>query len=277
MKTLAVLIPTDFSSVSEHVFPILNVLNKNLAVKVHLLHVIEANDAIIAENPDLSEAVDLVAFHKKEAYATQKFNDLKEAGLNFEPHIKIGLLTQEINKAAEELNADLVIMGTNGSSGFMERISGSEAQHVVRQLNVPVLTVRPGTSINELKNILLVADFEHFGKGEQINMIKQIADAFESTIHLLQILKEGDEPYADEIKEQMKFFAKEHELTKFETHFYRDKKVADGVRNFNKEAEMDLVCIRTHGRKGINHFLFGSIAERLVNHCLKPLLTFHLK
>ncbi len=100
MKTLAVLIPTDFSSVSEHVFPVLNALNKNLAIKVHLLHVIEANDSIIAENPDLSEAVDLVAFHKKEAYATQKFNDLKEAGLNFEPHIKIGLLTQEINKAA---------------------------------------------------------------------------------------------------------------------------------------------------------------------------------
>ncbi|TKB97669.1 universal stress protein [Pedobacter cryophilus] len=277
MKTFNILIPTDFSAESEQAFQSAIVLAKNLDANIHLLHVIQANDAIIAENPDLSEAVDLVAFHKKEANAIQKFNALKEAGLDFEPHVKIGLLTKEINKTSRELNANLVIMGTKGSSGFMEKISGSEAQHVVRQLEVPVLTLRPGTSLNELKNILLVADYEHFGKGEQINMIKQIADAFDSTIHLLQILKEGDEPYADEILEQMKFFAKEHQLVKFETHFYRDKKIAEGVRNFNKEAEMDLVCIRTHGRKGISHLLFGSIAERLVNHCLKPLLTFHLK
>lgn len=277
MKTFNILIPTDFSPESEQAFQASIVLAKKLDAKIHLLHVIQANDTIIAENPDLSEAVDLIAIHKKEAIATQKFNALKEAGLVFAPYVKIGLLTKQINKTAKELNANLVIMGTKGSSGFMEKISGSEAQHVVRQLEVPVLTLRPGTSINELKNILLVADYKHFGEGEQINMIKQIADAFDSTIHLLQILKDGDEPYADEILEQMEFFAKEHQLVKFETHFYRDKKVAEGVRNFNKEAEMDLVCIRTHGRKGINQFLFGSIAERLVNHCLKPLLTFHLK
>ena len=277
MKTLNLLIPTDFSPVSEQAIQTAYKLAKNIDAKIHILHVIEANDAIIAENPDLSEAIDLKAFHKKEANAAEKFNALKEAGLDFVPHVKIGLLTKEINKVAREISANLLIMGTEGSSGFMEKISGSDAQHVVRQLEVPVLTLRPGTSINELKNILLVADFEHFGKGEQINMIKQIADAFDSTIHLLQIIKEEDEPYADEILEQMKFFAKEHQLVKFETNFYRDKKVADGVRNFNKEAEMDLVCIRTHGRKGISHFLFGSIAERLVNHCLKPLLTFHLK
>jgi nucleotide-binding universal stress UspA family protein len=108
-------------------------------------------------------------------------------------------------------------------------------------------------------------------------MIKQLAKAFDSTIHLLQILKEVDEPYTDVIQAQMKFFAEEHQFTKFETHLQRDKKVTHGVKNFNQEYEMDLVCIRTHGRKGISYFLFGSIAERLINQCIKPLLTFHLK
>ncbi len=132
----------------------------------------------------------------------------------------------------------------------MERISGSEAQHVARFLQVPVITLRPYTSIFDLKNILFVADFEMFGKGIQINLIKKIAHAFGSTIHLLQILKPEDVPYLDEIEEQMKFFAREHELERYEMHVYRDDHVASGVRNFNKESEMDLVCIRSHGRKG---------------------------
>jgi nucleotide-binding universal stress UspA family protein len=168
-------------------------------------------------------------------------------------------------------------MSTHGADGFMERISGSEAQHVARFLQVPVITLRPGTSVLKLENILFVADFEMFGKGIQINLIKQLAIAFDSTIHLLQILKEEDEPYVDEIEAQMKFFAEEHGIQKYEMHLYRDKKIASGIKNFNQEADMDLVCIRTHGRRGISHLWFGSIAERLVNHCLKPLLTFHLR
>lgn len=277
MKPLNILIPTDFSAVSERAFLMTDKLSQKFAVNIHLLHVIEANDSLIAGDPNSSEAVDITAFHKKEEEAQKNFNSLRNTGNNFEPHIKTGLLIDQIRLASIEFEADLVIMGTKGSDGFMEKISGSEAQHIVRYLEMPVITLRPGTPVTELKNILLAADFEHFGKGIQINLIKNIAEAFGSTIHLLQILKEDDERYADQIQAQMKFFAEEHHLGHYEIHLYRDRHVTTGVKNFNKEAEMDLVCVRTHGRKGISHILFGSIAERLVNHCLKPLLTFHLK
>jgi len=277
MQNLNILIPLDFSSVSEQAFLMADLLALKIPLNIHLLHIIEANEAVIAGNPELSESLDLTAFQKKEKDALAYFEALKNTGRNFHPHIKVGLITSQINLAAKEFNADLVIMGTKGANGWMERISGSEAQHVARHLNIPVLTLRPGTPVSELKNILLVDDFELIEKGTQIDLIKLIADAFGSTIHLLQILKEVDEPYADDILAQMKFFADEHQLHRFETHIYRDKKVEDGIRNFNKEAQMDLVCIRTHARKGINHLLFGSIAERLVNHCLKPLITFHIK
>lgn len=271
MNTLIILIPTDFSLVSLQGLQMAKMLAMKMPVQLHLLHVVEANDQ------DISEGINLEELIVKESQALMNFNSLKESGENFQFQIKRGLLIDEINLAAAELSADLIIMGTNGADGFMEKISGSEAQHVARYLTIPVLTLRPHTPITELKNILLVADFEHFGNGIQMSMLKMIAEAFGSTIHLLQILKENDEKYADQIEAQMNFFAREHVLNKFEIHLYRDHHVVEGVRNFNKEAEMDLVCVRTHGRKGINHILFGSIAERLVNRCMKPLLTFKLK
>ncbi|HEY0900189.1 MAG TPA: universal stress protein [Sphingobacteriaceae bacterium] len=274
MKMLKVLIPTDFSEVSFLALQMAELLSKKIPVQVHMVHVIEANTS----SADYAETdVEQKGLQAKEEKALIHFNSLKAAGQSFESHIKVGLLTDQINASAQELGADLIIMGTHGSAGFMERISGSEAQHVARYQKVPVITIRPGTATMELKNILLVADFERFGKGFRVDTIKAIAEAFDSTIHLLQIVQEDEEKYADQIEAKMRSFAAEHQLTKYEAHLYRDRKVAEGVRNFNREAEMDLVCIPTHGRKGINHFLFGSIAERLVNHCIKPLLTFQLK
>ncbi len=272
MNTLSVLIPTDFSEVSLLALDMAGLLEAKLPVRVHLLHVLEVNDS----SADSLESISSQELLKRKHDAEQKLANMTR-GKTYETLIKTGLLTDQINAAAEELNAGLVIMGTHGSAGFMEKISGSEAQHVVRQLKIPVLTIRAGAMIAAPKNILLVSDFELLGTGVQINIIKAIAEAFDSTIHLLQIVTEGEETYADEMLSQMERFAREHQLQKYETHLYRDRKVADGVRNFNKEAEMDLVCIRTHGRKGISHLLFGSIAERLVNHCIRPLLTFQLK
>ena len=273
MESLTILIPTDFSNLSFLGLDMASILSRKLDVKIHLLHVLQVNDS----DSDFQEGYLNLELEKKTKAAIEKMEALKTQGFIFESHVRIGKLTEQINNAAFELNTDLVVMGTNGSEGFMEFISGSEAQHVARHLQIPVLTIRPGTPMLELKNILLVADFELFGKGAQIGTIKKLASAFDSTIHLLQILTIEEEKHSELIKAQMKFFAEEHQLEKYETHLYRDHKVADGVRNFNREAEMDLVCIRSNGRKGINHLLFGSIAERLVNHCIKPLLTFQLK
>ncbi len=274
MKTLKVLIPTDFSDVSFLALQMTELLSKKIPVEVHIVHVIEVNTSS-AEYAETD--IDKKTIREKEERAMIRFTSLKASNRSFQSHIRIGLLTDQIDASAQELGADLIIMGTDGSDGFMERISGSEAQHVARYLKVPVITIRPGAAATGLNNILLVADFEGVAKRLQIGPIKALADAFDSTLHLLQIVEEDEEKYADRIEEKMRSFAVEHQLTRFETHLYRDCKVARGVRNFNREAEMELVCFPTHGRKGLNHFLFRSIAERLVNHCIKPLLTFQLK
>ncbi len=264
MDDINILIPTDFSTLSEQALLMADKLSEKLPLKIHLLHVIEG------DNHNLSEAVDLAGSH---------FNSLQKTGKNIEFHIKTGLLTDQIHLAAYEIEADLVIMGTKTSDDFTEFISGWEAQQLSENYKVPVIKLRPGTDNMNLKltNILLITDFEYFGKGRQINLIKRIVEAFNGTIHLLQILKESDERYIDLIEAQMNFFAKEHHFERFEIHLYRDYQVAGSIQNFNKEAEMDMVCIRTQDSKGIGHLLFGSIAEGLIIHTQKPVLTFRLK
>ncbi|MBF0559214.1 MAG: universal stress protein [Nitrospirae bacterium] len=47
----------------------------------------------------------------------------------------------------------------------------------------------------------------------------------------------------------------------------------EGILTFAKEKNIDLIVIATHGRKGLDHFLFGSTAEKIVRYAPCPVLT----
>ena len=49
---------------------------------------------------------------------------------------------KEILKVAEEIDAGLIVMATNGRSGFVENVLGSNAENVVHRAKCPVLTIR---------------------------------------------------------------------------------------------------------------------------------------
>ena len=55
--------------------------------------------------------------------------------------IRFGTPHEEITKFADEMDVDLVIMGTHGRTGLAHLLVGSVAERVVRTSKVPVLTV----------------------------------------------------------------------------------------------------------------------------------------
>jgi nucleotide-binding universal stress UspA family protein len=59
-----------------------------------------------------------------------------------EHRIEIGDAAKEILRAARDLSADLIVMGTHGRTGIA-RLLGSVAEKVVRRAQCPVLTIRP--------------------------------------------------------------------------------------------------------------------------------------
>ncbi|GFH62761.1 MAG: universal stress protein [Candidatus Desulfovibrio kirbyi] len=48
---------------------------------------------------------------------------------------------------------------------------------------------------------------------------------------------------------------------------------AEEILNRAREEEVDLIVMGTHGRKGIDRILFGSVAERVVKNAEMPVLT----
>ncbi|MEO8794541.1 MAG: universal stress protein [Daejeonella sp.] len=62
-------------------------------------------------------------------------------GIVFHKYSKIGTPKVEILATAEECNADLIILGTHGRTGFDHFISGSVSESVIRKSKCPVLII----------------------------------------------------------------------------------------------------------------------------------------
>jgi nucleotide-binding universal stress UspA family protein len=58
-------------------------------------------------------------------------------------HLRMGKVALEIVALAEELGADLIVMGSRGLGGVRRALMGSVSDSVVRHAHCPVLVVRP--------------------------------------------------------------------------------------------------------------------------------------
>lgn len=58
-------------------------------------------------------------------------------------HVREGLPETQIPALAEELDAELVVLGTVGRTGFTAALLGNTAEHVIEQLNCDVLAIKP--------------------------------------------------------------------------------------------------------------------------------------
>lgn len=77
---------------------------------------------------------------------TKELVDLKaratERGLAVETRVTNGIPSEEVLRAAEAGDADLIVVGTRGKSGLEHVVLGSTAERVIRMAPCPVLAVR---------------------------------------------------------------------------------------------------------------------------------------
>ncbi len=74
--------------------------------------------------------------------------------------VKTHKVFSEINDVAEEFEADLIVMGSQGTAGVKEVFVGSNTEKVVRTSNCPVLVIKERISNFKIDKAVFVTDFE---------------------------------------------------------------------------------------------------------------------
>ena len=142
MEYKRILCPVDFSDISKRVLEIAADLAKRFGADLHVIHVFQLPatmlEAVYEDPTDMEEEI------------RQRLNDkLNEfVQKTKKPDVKIttgvyeGVPDVEIIKSTRENKADMIVMGTRGKTGLSHVLLGSVAERVIRNAEVPVMTVR---------------------------------------------------------------------------------------------------------------------------------------
>jgi len=276
MTPLKVLIPTDFSVQAEYAWILVSKLAKKLPMEVHFLHVLNMPETVTLSEDGKVETcgeIDVRFVESQKAIAERKLDETRHmAGTEVRTHLRFGKATDTILSFAESQSFDLIAMGTKGSWGVKEKLSGSETQMVARKSRIPVLSLMCDRSDLEINNLLLVHDFTD-PNPQEMSLLRSVKEAFQPVLHLLQIQKQPGAEQTAKIESAMSRFASIHQLGEVEKHILQDNDVENGVIHFNQMHDMDLICMGTHGKGGLLH---SSATEKLINHMFKPIISFHL-
>jgi nucleotide-binding universal stress UspA family protein len=112
---------------------------------VHALYVVDVRMSPISADMDHDEVVALVD-ESGERPTAAVIDRAERAGVPSVEAIRLGIPHRVIEAYAGEEGVDLVVMGTHGRTGIEHALVGSVTERVVRTLDVPVLTVHPGST-----------------------------------------------------------------------------------------------------------------------------------
>ena len=143
MRARRILVPIDFSEGSTEAFVTGLAMAKESEAQLTLLHVLHVAMTTLPDVAMLSPDVQRSVEESVEHGLQQLCERARAVGVDADWRIAVGSTAVEICLLAQELAADLIVIGSHGGGAFAHAILGSVAERVVRKASCPVLTVRP--------------------------------------------------------------------------------------------------------------------------------------
>ncbi len=279
------LVALDGSELSERAIPYAQAISKTRGSEVILFTV------SIASVEQLDRPM--------KAYLELKAKELQSQGIKASSAIAYGNVADEIIGFADKNNIDLIIISTHSYSGIKRWVLGSVARKVLYGTSVQVLLIKsnaPKVSQVELKKLLLPLDGSLFSESP-IPTIEQLSKGTGTEIVLTLVCEPplvpsyGDHPinptwekHRDKLWAEAKQQASEY-LKKMEARLKKQGmkvksqvipgelgRVADTILQTAQKEKVDLIAMATHGRSAVSRWVYGGVANRIVEQSVQPVL-----
>lgn len=280
-----ILVPLDGSDLAELALPYAEELANAFKSEVILLHVSEPSESHYQ--------------HMHQLYIEEVAQRMKDRIRKIKPVLITGKSAEKIIGYAEKNDVGLLIMTSHGRSGILSWATGSIASKLLQAATMPVLLVRAAKPKRKvarevlLNKVLLPLDGSEAGEAA-VAYVGEMMSRLESEVTLLGVVSSGQHirsvgglDYISYPPEQMDMFKKEAEeyLDKVYRRLKRRKgtvrvaiEVVEGdvgqeIIKFAEEKGVNLIAVSSHGHSGIEKWVFGSIANKVVQGSKTPVLV----
>jgi nucleotide-binding universal stress UspA family protein len=137
-----ILCPTDFSEASKRALDLAVPIAEKFDAQIYLVHVVPVIPHVA---PSPTYHFDVPEYQRLlRSDAERELQSVAKSLSPVKTHqiLRDGSAADEILKAAEENQVDLIVISTAGASGWEHAVFGSVAEKVVRRAGCPVLTIR---------------------------------------------------------------------------------------------------------------------------------------
>lgn len=292
-----ILCPVDFSDASRHAWRHAVVIGSWYRATITLLHVCSPAypaepPILLAEFPAhtgrLGEADRQDLEHRLTPWIESARREGLATSLVFDEGHKP---SDRILSCAESIDADLIVMGTHGLSGFERLLLGSVTEKVLRKAPCPVLTVPPTVAAIEtpqFKRLLCPVDFSASSTaalGVACSLAKEAGGRL-TIVHALDWPAEDDlgvqrfaapefqQSFEGCVKTRLEALVSEDlrlwaDPTTVVTHGKPYRRIVE----IAAEESTDLIVMGVRGRNPLDLMLFGSTTNQVVRQAPCPVLT----
>jgi nucleotide-binding universal stress UspA family protein len=285
-RTEKILLTTDGSEYSEGAVREAIKLAKRCSSKLTVLSVIDTNPELDALAPQLIE--------KREKAVRQNLDALlalaKQEDIDCDTIVHEGEETyRHIVDEAAKNNSTMIVMGRRGRTGLKRLVMGSVTARVIGHAPCSVLVV-PKAAQLEFRNILVATDGSKYSvaavavaidmakrNGSALTIISAVPSELltptdiDFTMNQQQLIAEQEMREAEKNARSAKEAAQKEGVTV--KAFVMSGRPYEAIIQTAQETKADIIVLGSHGRTGVERFLMGSVAERVIMLASCPVLV----
>ncbi len=289
MKIKKILVPVDYSPVSDRAVKYAIFLAEKHKASITLLH------AVVLFQDDVDDEGELKNYEaiikRKESNRNKKMKAHQAEGAKVGVKITSKLIrgisaAESILNFIEENKFDLIVMGTHGRTGVSKWFFGSVAERLIRHSPIPLLSIHGNYRRNQLNKILVPFDFSDYSV-TAAKVGKDLAKRFDAKLIFLHSIEQEAHPefYATSfdsilrenphikdhiLANMMKYTGVNKDQAKF---VIKEGKAHRVIKKYAKDNGVSLIVMATRGLGFWDQVLIGSNAEKVaaIAHC--PVLT----
>lgn len=279
-----ILIPTDFSNSAMKAITYAARIAERTEATLYLLHVIEpVTDGIRQPFALHDRLLEEIAAARLKDLQTQK-NNLKQAypNLAIASELAKGTVTTAILDFAENLQADMIVMGTRGASGLKEVFLGSVTGGTIGRTKIPVLAV-PFEYPMEEPDAIVFATNRYEEDKQLLDKIIELASLFNAVVHVV-VFVDIDTSTADyyifnhkQLNQYISFLKQTYPGISFTGELLEDKEFEETIEEYNSRNEVDIVAMITYPKSFWEKLLKKSVTKRMSFHSKIPVLAIPAK
>lgn len=212
-----------------------------------------------------AEKLEMLCAQHKEALAPQEIHY----------DIKVGRVSSVLAEEARKEKSPMIVIGTNGASGFEKYWMGSTAVRIVQEAPCPTLSIRQGFNFHKALEHIVVPIRVSTSSREKVRPACMMARIFGSHVHILGLSDIPDEEqtlnaYMKQSADYLKAEGIPHTMV-----VKKSTNACDTILSYAYDINADLLVIHTEQDKFVKQFFLGTNAQQIVHKSQIPVLSLH--